>query len=157
MCTSPNWPRPPDLLLVAIAPLGRGLNRFAIGDLGLLGVDFHLVAPLEPLAEHQQVQLAHAVHHQLVRLRVAVQLHRAVFLDDLVQRARQLAFVAAALGRDGQADHRRGKLDRRQHQLAQRQPGVQLVDLGHGHDLAGAGLRRSAAFRWLARSAAGAA
>ena len=86
---------------------------------------------------HQQVQLAHAGHHQLVGLRVAVQLDRAVLLDDLVQRAGELAFVAAALGRDGQADHRRRELDRRQLDVAQRHAGVQLFDLGHGHDLAG--------------------
>ena len=72
------------LLLVAIAAFGRGLNRFAIGNLGLLGVDLDLVAAFEPLANHLQVQLAHAVHHQLVRLRVAVQLNGAVLFDDLV-------------------------------------------------------------------------
>ena len=90
------------LLLVAIAPFGRGLNRFAIGNFRLLRFDFDLVAPLEPFAKDLQVQFAHAGHHQLFGLRIAVQLHRAVFLDDLVQRAGELAFVAAALGRDGQ-------------------------------------------------------
>ena len=79
------------LLLVAVAPFGRWLDRLAIGDLGLLGFDFDLVAPLEPLADDLQVQLAHAVHHQLLGLRVAMELKRAVFFDDLVQRTGELA------------------------------------------------------------------
>ena len=157
MCTSPNWPRPPRLLLVAIAAFGLGLDRLAIGNLRLLGVDLHLVAPLEPFAEHLQVQLAHAGDHQLLGLRVAVQLERGVFLDDLVQRAGELAFVAAALGRHGQADHRRGKLDRRQLQVAQRQAGVQLFDLGHGHDVARRGLVDRVRFAGLHRRAVDAA
>ena len=60
-----------------------------------------------------------------------------VFFGDLVQGAGELGFVAAALGRDGQPDHRRGKLES---VASVRSPsdsaGVQFFDLGHGHDLA---------------------
>ena len=70
MWTSPNWPRPPDLLLVPVAALGVDLDRLAVGDLRLLGFDLDLVAALEPLAEDLQVQLAHARGHHLLGLRV---------------------------------------------------------------------------------------
>ena len=103
------------LLLVAIASLGLVLDRFAIGNFRLVHFDFHFVAALEPFAQNHQVQLAHAVHHQFFGLRVAVEVERGVFFDDLVQRAGKLGFVAAGLGHGGQADHRRGELDRRHH------------------------------------------
>ena len=45
-------PRPARLLLVAVASLGVGLHRFAIGDFGFLGFDFDMIAPLEPFANH---------------------------------------------------------------------------------------------------------
>ena len=51
MCTSPNWPRPPALLLVPIASLGVMLHRFAIGNFRLLRFHFHLVAAFEPFAK----------------------------------------------------------------------------------------------------------
>ena len=60
------------LLLVAVAALGVGLDRLAVGDLRLLGLDLDLVAALEPLADDLQVQLAHAGDHHLLGLRVAV-------------------------------------------------------------------------------------
>ena len=55
------------------------------------------------------MQLAHAGDHHFLGLRVAVDAEGRVLLGDLVQGAGELGFVAAALGRDGQADHRRGK------------------------------------------------
>ncbi len=128
------------LLLVAVAALGVGLDRFAVGDLRLLGFDFHLVAALEPLADDRQVQLAHAGHHQFLGLRIAVEAERRIFLDDLVQRTGELGLVAAALGRDGQADHRRGELNRRQPHFAQQAARLQLFHLGDGHDVARPGL-----------------
>ena len=60
------------LLLVPVASLSLGLNRFAVGNLGLVGVDFHLVAAGEPLLDDLQVQLAHADHDQLFGLGIAV-------------------------------------------------------------------------------------
>ncbi len=115
------------------------LDRFAIGDFRLLGIDLHLVALREPFPDDGQVQLAHAGHHQLFGLRIAIEVDRAVFFDDLVQRAGELAFVAAALGRDGQADHRRGELDGPHRPVAERGAGVQLFDLGDRHNVAGSG------------------
>ncbi len=57
----------------------------------------------------------------------------------LCSAAGQLALVAAALGGYGQSDHRMRQFDRRQHQLADRQAGVQFLGLGHGDDLPGRG------------------
>ena len=44
------------------------------------------------------MQFAHAGHHQLLGLRVAIEAKGRVFFVDLVQGAGQLGFVAAALG-----------------------------------------------------------
>ena len=54
-----------------------------------------------------QVQLAHAGEHHFLGFLVVLEVNGAIFLGDLVQRAGELRFVAAGLGRDGQADHRR--------------------------------------------------
>ena len=72
-----------------------------------MGLDLHLVAALEPLAEQVQVQLAHAGEHHLLGLGIVLQVDGAVLFGDLVERAGELGFVAAGLGRDGEADHRR--------------------------------------------------
>ena len=77
------------LLLVAVAPLGVGLDRLAVGDLRLLGVDFDLVAPLEPFAEDLQVQLAHPVDDRLLGLRIALAAERRVLLRDLAPARRR--------------------------------------------------------------------
>ena len=98
------------LFLVPIAAFGIGLDRLAERDLGFLGFDFQFVAPLQSFADDLQVQLAHARDHQFLGLRVAIEPEGRIFFDDLVQGAGQLRFVAAALGRDGQADHGRGIL-----------------------------------------------
>ena len=95
------------LLLVPVAALGVGLDRFAVRNLRLVRFDLDLVAPLEPLAQQLQVQLAHAGEHHLLGFLVVLDVNGAVLLGDLVQRAGEFRFVAAGLGRDGQADHRR--------------------------------------------------
>ena len=55
--------------------------------------------------------------------------------------AGDLLFVAARLGLDGQAEHRRGKRRRRQLRcagvIADRVADVQIIDLGDGEDVAG--------------------
>ena len=48
------------MLLVAVASFGLRLDRFAVGDLWLLGFHFHFVAALEPLADDLQVQFSKA-------------------------------------------------------------------------------------------------
>ena len=125
------------LLLVPIAALGVGLDRFAIRNLRLVRFDFDLVAALEPLAKQLQVQLAHAGEHHLLGFLIVLEMNGSIFLRDLVQRAGKLRFVAARLRRDGQADHRRRKLDRRQLDFAQRRARVQVFGLGDRHDVAG--------------------
>ncbi len=60
------------LFFVAVTSLGLVLNGFAIGDFWLFDVDFDLVAAFEPFAQDHQVQFAHAGHHELFGLRIAV-------------------------------------------------------------------------------------
>ena len=128
------------LLLVAVAAFGVGLDRFAVGNLRLVVSTSTLSRRLSRSRISMQVQLAHAGEHHLLGLGIVVEVDRAVFFGDLVQRAGELGFVAAGLGRDGQADHRRGELERRQLHLAERRAGVQVFVLGDGHDVARAGL-----------------
>ena len=147
-------PRAARLLLVPVAALAVRLDRFAVGNLRLVRLDLDMVAPLEPLLDQRQVQLAHAGEHHFLGLGVVVEVDRAVFFGDLVQCARELRLVAAALGRHGQADHRRGELQRRQLDVAQRRAGVQVFALGDGHDVARARLRRPGGSPTLAFRAA---
>ena len=125
------------LLLVPVAAFGVDLDRLAIGDFRLPGIHLDLVAAFEPLADDLQVQLAHAGGHHLLGLRVAVDAEGGVLLADLVERAGELAFVAAALGRHRQADHRGREGDGRHRQLAQRHAGPQVFQLDDRHDAAG--------------------
>ena len=83
------------------------------------------------------MQLAHAGEHHFLGLGVVLEVDGAVLLGNLVERAGELRFVAAGLGRDGQADHRRGELERRQLDFAERRAGVQVFGLGDGDDVAG--------------------
>ena len=84
-----------------------------------------------------QVQLAHAGEHHLLGFLVVVEPNGSILLGNLVECAGKLGLVAASLRRDGQANHRRRELDRRQLDLAERRARVQILGLGNGHDVAG--------------------
>ena len=101
------------------------------------------------------MQLAHAGGHHLLGLRDRDRCGRWRPPGRSCACAGELGLVAAALGRDGQADHRRGEGDGRHRQFAQRHAGVQVFHLGHGHDRRRARPRRWAASRWPARGTAG--
>ncbi len=81
------------------------------------------------------MQFAHPIDHQLLRLLIVVQPDGGVLLGDLMQGRRQFRLVPAALGRYGQPHHGGGKLDFRQGHLPQRGAGVQILQLGHRHDI----------------------
>ena len=74
--------RPAGLLLVAVMALGVGGDRFAVGDLGRLGVHVD-AAVLQLLQDQAQVQLAQAVDDHLVGLAVLVPFEGGVFLGQL--------------------------------------------------------------------------
>jgi hypothetical protein len=80
-------PCPAGLFLVTIAALGIDLHGFAIGNLGLLDFHLHVVAALEPFANHVEMQLAHAGEHHFLRFGVMIEMNRRVFFCDLVQRS----------------------------------------------------------------------
>ena len=73
------------LLLVPVVRLGLAGDRLQVGDVRDVGVDVELVAVLEPVLDHVQVQLAHARDDQLVRLGVAAEGEGRVLVGDLGQ------------------------------------------------------------------------
>ena len=100
------------LLLVPMVCFGLAGDRLEIGDLRHVRVHLELVAVLQALLDHVQVQVAHAGDHQLVSLRVAANRKRRVFVGDLGEAGRDLRFVVARLGLHGAGHHRNRKLDR---------------------------------------------
>ena len=140
--TSPNWPAPPVCFLWRWWPSAVGGDRFAVGDLGRLGIDVQ-AAVVQLFQNQPQVQFAQAVDDHFVRLAVGGPSEGGIFLGDFGQLAGDFLLVAAGLGRDGQAEHRRGKRQRLQVHVVQRVivvqhvVGVNLLDLGHRADVAG--------------------
>ena len=100
------------LLLVPVVRLGLAGDRLQVGDVRDVGVDVELVAVLEPVLDHVEVQLAHARDDQLVRLGVAAEGEGRVLVGDLGQADGDLRLVLAGLRLDGAGDHRRRELDR---------------------------------------------
>ena len=66
-------------------------------------------APLEPRLDDVQVELTHAGDDQFLGLHVARGVKSVVLFRHLGQRAGDFLLVAARLGLDGQAEHRRRK------------------------------------------------
>ena len=87
---------------------------------------------------------------------IVLEMDGAVFFGDLVEGAGELGFVAAGLRGDGQADHRRGEVERRQLDVAERRAGVQVFALGDGDDVAGRRPRRPGASGRACTSSSGA-
>ena len=129
-----------------VAAVAIGLDRFAVGNLRLFDFDLDLVAALEPFAEEHEMQLAHPGEDHLFGFRVVLQMNGRVFFGDLVECAGELGFVAAGLGRDGEADHRRRELDRRHIDFAEGHAGVEIFVFGDGDDIAGDRLHRRLSF-----------
>ena len=100
------------LLLVPVVGLGVAGDRLQVGHVRDVRVHVELVAVLEPLLDHVEVQVAHPRDHQLVRLGVAADRERRVLVGDLGQPGRDLGLVLAGLGLDGAGDHRGRELDR---------------------------------------------
>ena len=67
-----NWPWPPRLLLELAFGLGLAVDRLAVRDAHVFGVDLDAELARELLERDRQVRLAHAAQHGLVRLGVAV-------------------------------------------------------------------------------------
>jgi hypothetical protein len=93
------------------------------------------------------VQFAQAVDDHFVGLAVGVPAEGGVFLGHLRQHAGDLLLVAAGIGGDGQAVHRRGEVQRLEMHAVERMvvvqdvAGVDFFDLGDGADVAGDDLR----------------
>ncbi len=109
-------------------------------------IHLELVAVLQTLLDHVQMEVAHSGDDQLVRLRVAANREGGVFVGDLGQAGRDLCLVVACLGLHGPRHHRNRELDRLGAKLrndgvaahvADGVRDVQVVELGDGDDVAG--------------------
>ena len=130
------------LLLVAAMAFGRSRDRLAVRHARRARLDRDAVAIGDPLQHDPQVQVAEAVQHGLVLRRVVLDAHARVFGRQPVQAFRELLFVAALLGADREAEHRRRERDRLQVEVVlvvrvvQHGVEVDLVDLRHRADVA---------------------
>ncbi len=99
------------------------------------------------LGHDAQVQVPHAVQHGFVQAGVVLDPHAGILRRELVQGLGELVFVAAPLGLDGDAEHRRRVGHGLQVEVVlvvgvvQHRVEVQLVELGHGTDVARHGER----------------
>ena len=135
------------LLLVPAVTFGGPRNGLAVGNARRVGLHVHAVALAHALQQHAQVELAHAVKHRLVHRRVMLDAHARILGGELVERVGEALLIAAALGLDGEPQHRRRKghglevilvliVRVMQHGIQ-----MQLIHLGDGADVAGNRLR----------------
>ena len=129
------------LFLVPVVALGIRRDGFAVGDARRSGVDLELVYIPQPVQQHAQVQLAQAVDDGLVRAGHVLHFQARVFVDQLGEDFPHALLVTMALGFDRQAVDWFRKIERQQMDVfvfsAVVQHGVEvdLVDLGHRHDV----------------------
>ena len=106
--------------------------------------DLDAVALLQPRDGDLDVELRGPGEVELLGLVVPLEVERGVFLDQLVQRGRDLVFVALGLRLDGVRDRGLGHGQRRQDdRVVLGGDGVAregLLELRDGHDVAGVGL-----------------
>jgi hypothetical protein len=107
----------------------------------------HTVTLAHPIEQHAQVQLTHPIENRLIEARVMLDAHARILGHQLVQAIRQLLLLAAALGFDREARHRRRKDNRLEVivifvvRVMQHGVEMQLVHFGDGADIAGDGAR----------------
>jgi hypothetical protein len=92
-------------------PLGGFLDGFAVGDLRLADVGFHLELALHAVDEDVEVQLAHALEDGLTGLLVGVDAEGGVFLGQALEGVAHLFLVGLGLGLDGDGDDGLGEGD----------------------------------------------
>ena len=129
------------LLLVPVVPFGRGGDGLAIRDARRARGDFELELARHALQHRAQVQVAQAPQHGLVQVGL-LELQRRVLGDHAGEHVGDAALVAAPLGLDRDAVHRRRELERLHVDLVlvvrvvQHAVELDLVDLGHGRQVA---------------------
>ncbi len=109
-------------------------------------VHVELVTVLEPLLDDVEMQLAHAIDDEFMRLGVSTVGERGVLVGDLGQAGGDLGLVLAGLGLNGSGHHRGRERDGVKlgggvaSGVAHRVGDVQVVELGNGHQVARDGL-----------------
>ena len=131
------------LLLVAVVAFGGRGGGFSVGDAWRMRVELEAVLIAQPVHQQTQVQLAQAVNHGLVGVRILGHLQADVFFNQPAQHLPQPLFVAAPLGRDGQPVHRHREGQWQQAdvivlgRVVQHGVKVQFIHLGDGAEVAG--------------------
>ncbi len=141
----PELPVAAGLLLVLALGLRLVGDRLAVGDLHVLGLDFHAELGAEARLGDPEVRLALTPQQRLVGLGVAFEPQRGVFVEEPVQRVRELVLVALRLRLDRDGEHGRGRFERLDVDVgaarAEDVAGRGVGQLGHRRDVAGGNLR----------------
>ena len=100
------------LFLVPALHFGALRDRFLVRNFRRMQRHFDAVTLLQFLDDRFDVKLARTGEQKLFRLRVAREMKRRIFFQNLVQRDADLLFVLPRLRLDGESDGRFGILDR---------------------------------------------
>ena len=126
-------PVPAGLLLVLALGVGLAANRLAIGHLGRLERQVHVVALVQLGDDHLDVLLPRAGQQKFLGLRVARETQRRILFQNPVNRRADAVLVGARLGLDGERDGRLGNVRRRimnrRGLVAQRVAGERVLQL----------------------------
>ena len=138
-------PAPAGLLLVAALHLGARRDGLLVGDLRRVERHLDVVAVLQLLDDGLDVELARAGEDELLRLRVAREVERGVFFENLVERDAESSPRPAATSARWRRRWRPPGIRRRRRRSgaalsASVSPVCVSLSLTHGDDVARAGL-----------------
>ncbi len=131
------------LFLVTALNLGALRNGFLVRNLRRMQRHFDAVTLLQFLDDRFDVKLTRTGKQKLLCLRVAREVKRLIFFQNLVQRDADLLFVLTRLRLDRKSDRRFGIFNRvvndRRLLVAERVAGLRLFQFYAGDDVAGVG------------------
>src|SRR5690554_3379502 len=106
------------LLLVGVVVLVDGAaDRFAVGDLGLAHVGFHVELALHAVNQDVEVEFTHTLDDRLAGVLVLLGAEGRVFFCQLLDGSTELLLVSLGLRLDGNLDNRLREGHRLQHHL----------------------------------------
>ena len=131
---------PARLLLVFSLGVGFAADRFAVGNLGRVQRQVHVVALVQLGDDHLDVLLARARQQKLLGLRVARKSQRRVFFQNAMDRGADAVFIRARLGLDREGDGRLGNVRQgimnRSRLFAERVAGERFLEFRDGAQIA---------------------
>ena len=132
---------PAGLFLVLAFGVGLAADRFAVGHLGRVQRQVHVVALVQLGDDHFDVLLARARQQKFLGLRVARKTQRRVLFQNSVNRRADAVFIRARLGldreRDGRLGNMRQRIVNRRGLVAERVAGERFLQFRDGAQIAG--------------------